>query len=896
MTRHLIQVLMGLLLLISAQTHSASLQHVVVTQNSMDFDAPPHYYRISETAQLPTSKKQLLSWLEQQPKVERPQLFGGRYVSVYKVTNQSSQQQWVYAPYNSVVSVINTQVFTQSGSTLYQSGERGQYEFAFHYGKTLTLPLDESVIIVTEFHSAAFYTPPKIKLSTPSDYQQQAIWENLIMMLCFSVGIVLGLYNLLIYLGSKDKTHLYYAFFTAAWVFAWSHFFHIPSQLFAIDLTALHWFGFILTPLANTLFYIHLLKLNETHPRFARGALIFSWVSLIGLPISVISPGAGFIWATFATAIALCLGLYIGIRRIMQGYKPARYFVLAYMCMALPNMVGNLTNLGLLPSVNINLYHLGLIGTALDALLLAFAVADKFRLINDANVELTKNLEAKVQERTGELQALTVELRDASEAKTRFLANMSHEIRTPMTSIIGYAEGLLLGDVKANEQSQATHVIAQNARHVLGLLNDILDMSKIEANRLEVESAKTHLFSAIGQVESILGKQIRDKGLGFSLHYHFPLPDYIYTDATRLRQILLNLTANALKFTSVGSINIDVAAKDERLIITVKDTGIGMSEQEQFQLFEAFYQADSSTSRKYGGTGLGLNISKSLARKLGGDIDVQSIQGQGTAFTVDLALKTTEQTQWLESYSKALNADEHSEDCIAQSELHGHVLLAEDNRDNAKLLQRILERMGLQVTWVENGQLAVTQALERDFDLVLMDIQMPIMDGEQALSFLQATGCTTPVIALTANTMSHEIERYLKLGFADHLGKPIDREQFAKKIAHYLALPEQFVDIDLPESDMQALRDDYVSGLAEQRVQLENQSRYGDLIGLGKSVHALKGSAAMFGFEQLQALAEQADKILKSEHPEQAMGLIDGLIAELAKLEHDALKRDPNLC
>ena len=161
---------------------------------------------------------------------------------------------------------------------------------------------------------------------------------------------------------------------------------------------------------------------------------------------------------------------------------------------------------------------------------------------------------------------------------------------------------------------------------------------------------------------------------------------------------------------------------------------------------------------------------------------------------------------------------------------------------------------------------------------------MPIMDGEQALSFLQATGCTTPVIALTANTMSHEIERYLKLGFADHLGKPIDREQFAKKIAHYLALPEQFVDIDLPESDMQVLRDDYVSGLAEQRVQLENQSRYGDLVGLGKSVHALKGSAAMFGFEQLQALAEQADKILKSEHPEQAMGLIDGLIAELATL------------
>lgn len=866
-----------------SSAHSYAM--ATLTDDSESFAIQEHhgFYQALQSTRFPDNRDDLDNWLKSLDKKDKPSLFGGRFFTYFEVENNSSTHQWVYSPYNIVASSIVTQVYTSDGVTRFEGGEQHPSEYPFHYGHAIEIPANEKVLIVSLFVSDAFYTPPKLKLVKAASFDQQVIWDNLIITLCFGVGLVLGLYNLLIYIGSKDRTHLYYAVFTVCWLFAWSHFFHIPSQLFHADLYTWHWIGFILIPLTNTLFYVHLLRLYETHPRFAHFAITYSWLALIGIPLSMLSPGAGFIWATISTGIALCLGVYIGVTRLIQGFKPARYFVLAYLAMALPNMVGNLTNLGLLPTVEVNLYKYGLIGMALDALLLAFALADKFRLVNQANVELTKNLEVKVQERTKELEVLATELRDASEAKSRFLANMSHEIRTPMTSIIGYADGLMLGDIKPNEYLQANRIIAQNARHVLGLINDILDMSKIEANKLEVDKSPIKLFSIISQVESLLGKQIRDKGLQFNLNYHFPLPEVIITDANRLRQILLNLTANALKFTTVGRITIDVRVHNERLKIDVKDTGIGMSVDEQEQLFEAFYQADSTISRKYGGTGLGLNISKTLAQKLGGTITVKSAIGHGTMFTVDLTLEVPEQTKWVDNYKNAFEPEQEPPAPVLDNSLNGNVLLAEDHPDNAVLLTRILERMGLQVTVVENGQEAVSQALSQEFDLILMDIQMPIMDGEQALSFIQSIGCATPVIALTANTMSHEVERYKKLGFCDHLSKPVDRQQFCSKIAHYLSLPPQF-DIDLPAADMKALKEQYIRGLEPQRIKMQNQLSYGDADGIRKSIHAIKGSASMFGCETLQELANQADQAVKEGDKERTKRLGEEMIEHMLSL------------
>ncbi|AOT08473.1 ATP-binding protein [Pseudoalteromonas luteoviolacea] len=821
-----------------------------------------------DDTRFPVSFGDVESWASKLTPQKERALFSGRYWLVTKIKNISNYEQLVLYPYNTVLSNIETRIYSPTDVKRYYSGGMVQNEFAFHYGNTIELLPKQDYYVVTLFESDYFYTPIKLELVPVKDFKEQVVIDNLIMIICFSVGIVLGLYNLLIYIGSKDLTHLYYAIFAATMVFAWSHFFHISDQLFGFYSAHLHWLGFTLSPISNALFYNCLLKLKEEHPNLSSASIWVGVIAAIGTPFSILFPGFGFLWATLSTGVALCLGLYIGILRISEGFKPARYFILAYVCMAVPNMIGNFTNLGLLPPIAVNLYLIGLVGVALDAMFLAFAVADKVRLTSEENIELNKNLEAKVLKRTYELEQLASELRDASEAKSRFLANMSHEIRTPMTSIIGYADGIILGDIKPHERNHAITVILQNSRHVLGLINDILDMSKIEANRLEVELIEANLFQSIAHVESLLGKQIRDKGLEFDLNYQFPLPDFVVIDPTRLRQILLNLTSNALKFTSVGKISIEVSCKGDRLYISVKDTGIGMTTEEQKELFSAFYQADSSTTRKYGGTGLGLNISKSLAQKLDGDIEVESEVGSGTSFTLSLSLFTTERTKWVNSFEEI----HHQHDTYVQADseldseaLKGEVLLAEDHSDNCRLITRILERMGLNVTAVENGQLAVQAVLDNEFDLILMDIQMPVMDGEQAFNFIQATGCTAPVIALTANTMSHEVERYIKLGFTDHLAKPIDRAQFAKKISHYLNITVDD-DLNLPDEEFKQLKMQYIDGLHEQLVQLQNQLKYKDYEGLARSIHALKGTSAMFDCHDIYQTVSQIDTLLKQDN------------------------------
>jgi len=817
----------------------------------------------------PRNSFEVDAWLQGKQPQTRTTFFGGSFWFVIHLQNKTDLNELVLYPYNTLLSKIETRIYDMSDAQQpvkrYETGGLSPNEFAFHYGNKVQLSPDTPYILIAKFQSDYFYTPPKLVLKPYDVFFKKITSDNMIMLLCFGVGIALGLYNLLIYFGARDVTHLYYALFTACWVFAWSQFFHIPDQIFGFYSAHLHWIGFTLIPLTNILFFNSLLKLKETSPKLSSLSIGLGIIATAGVPFAVVWPGFGFIWATLVTGATLCLGMVVGIRSWMSGFKPARYFVLAYLAMAIPNMIGNLTNLGLIEPVSMDLYLLGLIGTSLDAMLLAFAVANKFSLLHDSNVELTKNLEQKVQLRTQELQQLAEELRDASEAKSRFLANMSHEIRTPMTSIIGYADGIILGDIKPHERNHGIRVILQNSRHVLGLINDILDMSKIEANRLEIELVETDLFATIAEIESLLGKQIRDKGLKFKVDYEFPLPDWIVCDPTRLRQILLNLATNALKFTTVGHIQLLVSCSKNKLKIKVKDTGIGMTDKEQKELFTPFYQADSSISRKYGGTGLGLNISKNLATKLDGEITVHSEVGSGSEFCLALALYTTERTHWVDSFDEIRKDDvKNTAPDNLQRNLVGEVLVAEDHPENRQLIKRILERMGLTVTAVENGQDAVQATLDEHFDLILLDIQMPIMDGEQAIHIMQATGLTTPIVALTANTMKNEVERYLKQGFIDHIAKPIDRTKFSHKIASYLDI-DIADDVKLPEHEFELLKKDYICGLKAQRDTLLDQFHNADMKGFAQSVHMIKGTAGMFDCQPLYQQAVELDRLLKSD-------------------------------
>lgn len=477
--------------------------------------------------------------------------------------------------------------------------------------------------------------------------------------------------------------------------------------------------------------------------------------------------------------------------------------------------------------------------------------------------EKYNELEEAVEKRRkveSELEALAHSLLGENEAKSRFLANMSHEIRTPITSIIGYAEAIKEGDL----DNSSISTIIRNGQHLLSIINDILDLSKIEARKLDIEVINIDFFRLLKDVESVVSKTATDKGLEFFFEYQIPLPSRILCDATRLRQILINLCNNAIKFTDKGYIQIWVSndKSQNQLSFSVVDTGIGMTKEQQQSLFEPFSQADTSTSRVYGGTGLGLNISRSLARMMGGDISYTSEQSIGSCFTLTIEMKLPEDCKFVSEIPADCGGQEN--EVVVNPELVGRVLLAEDHDDNRKLIVMMLKKMGLDVVEAYNGEKAVEAAMAGDFDLILLDIQMPVMDGLQAREMLEQIGVCAPIIALTANAMKHEVEHYKEVGFDDYLAKPIKRALFIKTVAAYLGQAHQLkIEIEEDAFDNEAfeqLKNSYVETLhfeAKQLLEYASQSNHQQIARIS---HMIKGTAGNFGFDEATELAGQIEK------------------------------------
>jgi CheY-like chemotaxis protein/nitrogen-specific signal transduction histidine kinase len=486
---------------------------------------------------------------------------------------------------------------------------------------------------------------------------------------------------------------------------------------------------------------------------------------------------------------------------------------------------------------------------------------------------------------------------EASRSKSAFLANMSHEIRTPMNGIIGFSELALDEMVTMTQKDEYLNKIKISAEGLLHIINDILDISKIEAGRLDMECIAFSLHEVFRVCQTIIAPQAEEKGITLYCYAEPSVGKKLLGDPTRLRQVLLNLLSNAVKFTNNGMVKLMAAIEsfDEHSVniqFTVKDSGIGMSPEQAAKIFEPFVQADSSTTRRFGGTGLGLPITKNIVSIMGGELTLETAVGMGSKFSFTIEFKTKD--AYFDTPVTNSFIDETEKPIF-----NGEILVCEDNAINQQVIVEQLERVGINVVLAVNGKEGVGYVAERiknnekPFDLIFMDIHMPVMDGLEATRELEKLGCTSPIVALTANIMVNHKEAYREHGMPGFIAKPFTTSELWACLLKYLDPVRK----EAEESDqvkeaetkrrIKILRD-FVSDHTNTFSDIEAAINSGDYKTAHRLVHTLKGLAALLEKKQLRDAAFVIERGLavragfEGDEEECTREQLDTLKAELA--------------
>jgi PAS domain S-box-containing protein len=503
---------------------------------------------------------------------------------------------------------------------------------------------------------------------------------------------------------------------------------------------------------------------------------------------------------------------------------------------------------------------------------------------------------------------------EANRAKSDFLARMSHEIRTPMNAILGFTDVLRRGyeDSEA-ERMEFLNTIHSSGQHLLELINDILDLSKIESGKLEIELTRCSPHQIISDVVTVLGIRAQDKGIELTFAWDGSAPATILTDPTRLRQVITNLVGNSIKFTEKGGVRLaarlDRSSARPQLVIDVNDTGIGMKPESLRRIFDPFTQADNSITRRFGGTGLGLSISRQCATALGGGLSVKSEYGKGSVFTLSVDAGPVEGIEMIDPSAQSPRGPAAAGSRAPVVRLKpARILVVEDGTSNQKLITIVLQRAGATVELANNGQIGVEKALAGKYDVILMDMQMPVMDGFTATRRLRAEGCKLPIIALTANAMKGEEEKCRAAGCSGYLSKPINMDLLLQTLAELTGeLPADaaatahtpapgpknipMLESTLPLEDPEFLEivQEFVDRLHEQIGEMQKAWERQELSQLASLAHWLKGSGGTAGFNAFTNPAAKLEALAK----QQRMDEIAAALADVQDLGRRVVRPEP---
>jgi signal transduction histidine kinase/DNA-binding NarL/FixJ family response regulator len=487
------------------------------------------------------------------------------------------------------------------------------------------------------------------------------------------------------------------------------------------------------------------------------------------------------------------------------------------------------------------------------------------RVLQHTKMELSR----QVAERTAQLQQVADELREANQVKSQFLANISHEIRTPLTSILGHTEALLLEHKRDDALQESLKVVHRQGEHLRELICDVLDLSKIEALQFELELSEFELDDLLTDISDMFQHACVQKGLKFIIHNQLLDTYIVKLDYIRIKQVLINLLGNAVKFTEQGCVELTVSMSNGALLFVIEDTGIGMDERNLNRIFDCFQQGDNTISRRFGGSGLGLSLSQQLIDMMGGKISVESSLNQGSKFSVLVPCLA-------EPHVSSMKKDMLVNPLEA---LSGKVLIAEDHDDNRALFSRLVSNFGPDVLVAHNGEAAIEVCLSEFPDLILMDIQMPKIDGLEAFRILRQAGFDGPIYALTANVMAREIKSYLEHGFTGHIGKPVDTQLLHQVLLKHLQQKDSYTpEIQIDMSDLTA---SFVQTLEQERYNIVDLWESKQIQPLRNACHRLAGASITFGFHDIANTAKQLDHVLSTPDQSQAQYLYLILCDEL---------------